>query len=88
MASLLNEQKMPKSCGSTGFNYCKWAKTLVAIPALPIIAFIAASFFQNPVLQLIAAFGAIAAAIYGAIWLDRVPLLTKKMRRIKGDGMN
>jgi len=74
-----------KVCGSGGFNYCKFAKSLVAIPALPIIAWIAASFFQNTAMQFIAALGAVATAIYGAIWLDRIPLLTKKIRTMKGE---
>ncbi len=65
-------------CSKSRFNYCKWAKTLVAIPALPIIGYTAASFFHTAPLQILAAGIAITLAVYGAIWLDKVPALQKK----------
>jgi hypothetical protein len=73
----------PKACGTDGFNYCKCAKTLVAIPALPIVAWIAASFFQYPLVRVLAAIIAVTAVVKGAIWLDSLPLFQKKMCKAK-----
>jgi hypothetical protein len=78
------EQTMPL-CSDTSracaFNYYKWAKLLVAIPALPLIAMIAASFFATPLTQGIAGITAIAVTLAIAVWLDRIPLLQKKFRK-------
>ena len=62
-----------------GFNYCFWAKLIVAIPALPLIAIAAASPFGDIVSQIIAAAVAIAATIWLAIQIDRMPCLLKKV---------
>lgn len=62
------------------FNYCAWAKTLAAIPALPIIAVIAASCFNGFIPQVIAAFFAVLGAIYLSLWIDRIPCLMRKVR--------
>lgn len=74
-----NEQKTKPSCGTCrGFNFCFWAKLLVAIPALPMIAYIAASFFTEPYWQMLAGAAAIGAAISLAVVVDRLPLLQRK----------
>ncbi len=65
------------------FNYCAWAKTLAAIPALPIIAVIAASLFDTYIAQIAAAFFAIVGAIYAAIWIDHIPFLMRKVCPMK-----
>ena len=62
-----------------GLNYCFWAKLIVAIPALPLIAIAAASPFGDIVSQIIAAAVAIAATIWLAIQIDRMPCLLKKV---------
>lgn len=63
----------------SGFNYCFWAKAIVAVPALPILSYGAASLFQEPALQIIAGSGVVMAAVYGAIKLDNIPALQKKV---------
>ncbi len=78
-------QTITKSCACSGFNYCKWAKTLVAIPALPIIALIAASFFTQPLVQIFVGILAAMAAIKGAIWLDNIQFLQKKIRNVRSN---
>lgn len=71
------------TCGKNGFNYCKWAKTIVAIPTLPIVALIAASFFSRPLVQAIAGLLAVIITIKGAIWLDNIQILQKKICKSK-----
>jgi uncharacterized sodium:solute symporter family permease YidK len=61
------------------FNYCFWAKLLVAIPAIPLVAMIAASFFSGMVMQIAAGITAIALMIYAAIKIDQVPCLLRKV---------
>ena len=72
---------MEKTCGKSGFNFCFWAKLLVAIPALPLLGVNAASFFDNPDFQAVAAVVAIGLAVTAAVWLDRLPVLQKKFRK-------
>ncbi len=67
-----------KSCHN-GFNYCAVAKTIVAIPAIPLVAVIAASFFTSVVLQIVAGAAAVAALIYAAIKIDQMPCLLRKV---------
>ena len=74
-------EETPKTCSTTGFNYCFWAKLLVAIPAIPLIALIAASFFSDQLARMVAGAGAAFAAILVAIWLDRLPFLSRKFRQ-------
>ena len=64
-----------KRIGTNEFDYCKWAKVLVAIPAMPLIAILAAAPFSNPVTQSIAAVISVFVAISIAIWLDHLPPL-------------
>jgi hypothetical protein len=69
-----------KDCGTFGkINYCFWAKLLVAIPALPCIALIAAAFFTDPLAQQTAAVAAIIGTVCLAVWIDRLPALQKKV---------
>lgn len=70
------------SYSNEGFNYCKVAKRLIAIPAYPLIAFIAASFFTQVLYQVVAAIGAVILTYRIAIWLDSIPLFMKKFRNI------
>jgi hypothetical protein len=73
-------EEVPKTCGTGGFNYCRWAKTLVAIPALPLIAVLGASFFDSTGFRFLAGGTAVALAVLGAVWLDRIPFLMRKVR--------
>lgn len=77
-------QVSPSEHHGNGFNYCKFSKAVVAIPLFPIIAFIAASFFENPVAQITAAGLAILVTIKLAVWLDNIPLLQKRIIGISG----
>jgi len=70
-----------KSATSTGscisrLNYCFWAKLLVAIPALPLVALLAARQFSNPLLQIVAAAVAIFVVIYAARKIDKLPIFS------------
>ena len=67
------------------FNYCFWAKLLVAIPALPLLAFWAASFVKDETAQYAVAAAAILAALLLARWLDRLPALARKIRTAPAD---
>ena len=67
------------------FNYCFWAKLLVAIPALPLLAFWAASFAKSETVQYGAAAAAILAALLLARWLDKLPALARKIRPTPAD---
>ena len=67
------------TCKANGFNYCKCAKTLIAIPAYPLIALTAASFFTIVAFQVIAGICAVVATYAVAVWLDRITLLSNKI---------
>ena len=54
---------------SGGFDFCFWAKLLVAIPVLPLVATLAAMRFTTPMSQALAA---VAAVI--ALKIDKMPL--------------
>jgi len=71
-----NTQSAPaKTC----FNFCFWAKLIVAIPALPAVAFIASLPFEDSTAKMIAATVALVVVLYLAIKIDRIPALTKKI---------
>ena len=73
-------QNNQESCSvKTGFDYCFWAKVLVAIPVLPTIAIAAASQFESEMSQGVAAVVAVIAVIALSRWLDRMPLFNKKI---------
>jgi hypothetical protein len=57
-------------------NYCFWAKLLIAIPVLPLIAVMAARLFSNPVMQVVAAVVAVSAVLYLARKIDKLPMLS------------
>ncbi|MBV8939890.1 MAG: hypothetical protein JO089_08665 [Alphaproteobacteria bacterium] len=69
----------PPQAHSKGFNYCFWGKLLVAIPALPIIAVLGASFFNGPLLQFIGGGAAVGFAVWAALKIDRLPFLQRKL---------
>jgi hypothetical protein len=68
-----------KCGGSCGFNYCFWAKLLVAIPALPLAAIVVASAFENSAAQLVSAGVTIFVLVWLAVMVDRIPGLQKKI---------
>lgn len=74
--NVLNPEK--KNCGRS-FNYCLVSKLLVAVPALPITAYIASMPFESATMKFIAAIGAVALLIYAAIKIDQIPALQKKI---------
>lgn len=68
------------SCSTSickGFNYCLVAKIIVAIPAVPMIAAVVASFFSTPLWQFTVAAYSGAAIILVAQKIDRIPALTR-----------
>lgn len=67
-----------KSC-VTSFNFCFWAKLLVAIPAMPIIAMICAMPFSDGLSKIVAAVAGCGLAVYVAMWIDRQPALSRKV---------
>ena len=67
-----------KACHN-GFNYCFWAKLIVAIPALPLTAILAASFFTSLPMQIAAGAASVAFLIYAAIKIDQMPCLLRKV---------
>ena len=69
-----------KKCGAlSGFNFCLWAKILVAIPTLPLIAIIASTYFENSAAKVIAALAAVSLVVYLSIKIDQIPALSKKI---------
>lgn len=70
---------MGKQC--SGINYCFWAKLLVALPAVPLLGAVAASFFTAPAWQFAAASYAGAGAVWIASEIDRIPALRKKFKK-------
>jgi hypothetical protein len=79
-----NAQEAP-TCPITGkdFNYCKWAKIVVAIPALPLVAIIAASFFTSTLAKVVAAAVACGGGVYLLEKMDEMPMFAKKIVKEK-----
>ena len=78
MGGFMTEQPPKKACGRS-FNYCLFSKIIVAIPALPITAYLASMPFDNGIVKLVASFTAIALLIFAAIKVDQIPALQKKI---------
>jgi hypothetical protein len=74
--NVINPEK--KACGHS-FNYCLVSKLIVAVPALPITAYMASMLFDNATMKFIAAITAVALAVYAAIKIDQIPALQKKI---------
>ncbi|MFO0389290.1 MAG: hypothetical protein ACK502_06180 [Alphaproteobacteria bacterium] len=73
-------QDNQKKCGaSEGFDYCFWAKVCVAIPVFPMVAIAAASQFDTPMSQSVAAVLAVFTTIALSRWFDRIPAFQKKI---------
>lgn len=70
------------SCSScSGFNYCFWSKSMVAVLALPVLGCFAASFFRDPTWQFAAASYAGGLAVWIAAKIDALPFLQRKFRK-------
>jgi hypothetical protein len=67
-----------------GFNYCFWSKLLVAIVLFPLVMIAALEYFKNSLAGAVAGVLGIAALIYAAYWIDRIPLLTCKIPALIG----
>ena len=82
---MINEKTPVTESGKPGkeFDYCFWSKLLVAVPAIPLIALMAASFFSNMLVQSMAAGLAVGSVIYLAIKIDRIPCLATKVVKHK-----
>jgi hypothetical protein len=66
------------STSCSGFNYCFWAKIIVAIPAIPLIGVTIASHFSEPAWQFTMASYSGAVVVILAQYIDRLPSLSKK----------
>lgn len=73
-----NSSESCTTCSTSGFNYCLFSKSLVALPALTLAAYIPTTVITMPSLQIAASVTAVALVVYGAVWLDRVPFLQRK----------
>ncbi len=65
------------------FDFCFWAKLLVAIPAVPIIACSAAMLFDDLLLQSVTLVLTGYATILAAMKIDRLPRLSRRIYRRK-----
>ncbi len=72
----MTDASSQKSSCVSAMNYCFWAKLLIAIPVLPLIAVMAARLFSNPVMQVVAAVVAVSAVLYLARKIDKLPMLS------------
>jgi len=72
-----------KACGSDGFNYYRFSKITVSIALFPMVAWIVSSFFSSVLLKVLASAIVIGGLIGGAIWLDNIPVLQKKICKAK-----
>lgn len=61
------------------FNFCFWAKFIVGIPALFIAGSAAAMQFDDTLMQSAAWVGTVMLLVWGAMKLDRMPALQKKV---------
>ncbi len=74
-------QDHQKTCGEkAGFDYCFWAKLLVAIPVLPIIALAAADRFEGDTARGLAATFTVIAIVLLSRWFDSLPAFRKKIK--------
>ncbi len=71
--------------GCKNFNYCFWAKLLVAIPAIPLLAVLAAAQFSHPLMQVLAAGAAAGLGVYFAVQIDRMPCFAGKVVKKKSE---
>lgn len=60
-------------------DFCFWAKLLIAIPTLPLVAILAAGLFEDGTNQSLAAVIAVIGVVLLARWIDRIPALQKKI---------
>lgn len=74
-----NAPKAPEKTCFASFNFCFWAKLIVAIPALPAIGYMASLPFTDVSMKIAAALAMITLATYAAIKVDRIPALSKKI---------
>jgi len=74
-----------KTCGSGGgFNYCRFSKIMVSIALFPMVAWIVSSFFSSVIVKFLASALVIGGLIAGAIWIDRLPILSGKIPALIG----
>ena len=80
----MNDNEKPGSCSTrgmcSGFNYCFWAKMIVAIPAVPLIGVTVASFFSEPAWQFTMASYSGAVVVILAQYIDRMPLFSRMFK--------
>lgn len=71
---------MTQNQEKSGFDYCFWAKLMVAIPTLPMAALIAASYFEDEMSRGVAAVLAVIGIVALSRWVDRLPIFQKKIQ--------
>jgi hypothetical protein len=67
-----------KACGHS-FNYCLVSKLIIAVPALPITAYMASMLFEDAAMKFVAAIASVVFVVYAAIKIDQIPALQKKI---------
>ena len=79
---MTEETQAPKASSRLStFNYCFWAKLLVAIPTLPIIVSITTAFVENSVAKTAIAALTVFILVYSAIKIDEIPMFAKKITK-------
>jgi hypothetical protein len=68
-----------------GFNFCFWAKFVVAIPALAIAGYAAAAQFEQPLFQLAAWVGTVMLLVWLARKVEALPALQKSVYTRKSE---
>ena len=81
MNDSLDTETKPNGCPlhSCSFNYCFWAKLMVAIPALPLAAIVASSYFESPEHKALATVATVILLIYSAIKIDQMTVFSRKI---------
>mgnify|MGYP000387665822 CR=1 FL=1 len=74
-----SDKNEKSACTSSGFNYCLWAKIIVGVPVVFIVANIASSYFTDPLMQVFGGGAAGILVIYIAMKIDKIPALQKKI---------
>ena len=77
----MNDNENKTGCSAkgacSGFNYCFWAKVIIAIPAIPLIGVTIASHFSEPAWQFTMASYSGAVVVILSQYIDHIPALSR-----------
>ena len=81
----MNDNEKAAGCSTSGacagFNYCFWAKMIVAIPAIPLVGVVVASYFNEPAWQFTMASYTGAVMVILAQYIDRLPVFSRMFKK-------